>query len=354
MNTESKSELSYFNNTDDLNRFDTEKYAKFIKGNISSILDEAYETTFKKIIETSTSLILNDVHQKMSGYIYNSSVEKHVDIEGDFDKAFKEKVRQWPPNFGQSSHTRLGFWIYNNSKEGVRDDYDSNFFKLKNKQVHDGDLIYMTRIHTYIHVHNGCITSDNFIYVLKNRIVTIKFRSENSSCNTTICRMYINKYNMDIPQVIIDILKLLPSKSDSGANLNLTPDGFDSFMNELDSLIKKFEQNPFYFVSGNSRFHDDIMRQKIELEQQVESFKREKTEFEAEKETVIRLKQEIESSVESEAKLEEMKKENIKRLRILKKIKQERLQLEQERKKLEELKESMESIESLEESDTDE
>jgi hypothetical protein len=350
--TESKSELSYFNSADDLNRFDTEKYAKFIKGNISSILDEAYETTFKKIIETSTSLILNDVHQKMSGYIYNSSVEKQVDIEGDFDKAFKETVRQWPTNFGQSSHNRRGFWIYNNSEEGVRD--DSNFFKLKNKQVHDGDLIYMTRIHTYILVHNGCITSDNFIYVLKNRIVTIKFRVNGSSSGIeSVCKMHINKYNMDIPQVVIDILKLLPSKSDSGANLNLPPDGFDSFMNELDSLIKKFEQNPFYFVSGNSRFHDDIMRQKIELEQQVESFKREKEEFEAEKETILRLRQEIESSVDSEAKLEEMKKENIKRLRILKKIKQEKLQLEQERKKLEELKESMESIESLEESDID-
>lgn len=344
--TESKSELSYFNSSDDLNRFDTEKYAKFIKGNISSILDEAYESTFKKIIETSTSLILNDIHQKMSGYIYNATGEKQV--EEDFDKGFQEKVRQWPPNFGSYGQDS-GYWIYDNKKEGVRSD-SSTFLSIKNKLIKAQELVFTRKINTQRNGHNYYSCSDNIIYILKDKIITIQFQIVSESRQSSICKMYIKNCNIGIPQVVIDILKLLPCDSNS----YLTPEGFDSFMNELDLLIKKFEQNPFYFVSGNSRFHDDITRQKIELEEQVESLRREKAEFEAEKETVLRLKQEIEISIESEAKLEEMKKENIKRLRILKKIKQEKLQLEQERKKLEELKESMESIESLEESDIDE
>jgi len=340
MNTESKSELSYH-----LNRFDTEKYAKFIKGNISSILDEAYETTFKKIIETSTSLILNDVHQKMSGYIYNSSVEKQVDIEGEqYTNLYREMCS-----------------VINNYGKGI-------VIETIDSHIENNRLIYMKKI--CFHCPNtGAFGSyhvsspHNYILIFSNRIFVIRSRNVdyNGSCNNSLTlRVYEYVF---VPKFIIDIFNLfrgeaevIPQTSQWNTattinNQTLTNDGFDSFMNEIDSLIKKFEQNPFYFVSGNSRFHDDIMRQKIELEQQLESFKREKTEFEAEKETILRMRQEIESSIESEAKLEEMKKENIKRLRILKKIKQEKLQLEQERKKLQELKES---IESLEESDIDE
>jgi predicted site-specific integrase-resolvase len=76
------------------------------------------------------------------------------------------------------------------------------------------------------------------------------------------------------------------------------------------------------------------VKQKKKLEQQLEIFNKEKIDFEAEKEKVN-------SILNIESKLEEIKKENFKRLKILKKIKQEKLLIEEERKKLEELKESL-------------
>ena len=338
MNTESKSELSY-----DLNRFDTKKYAKFIKGNISSILNEAYETTFKKIIDTSTSLILNDVHQKMSGYIYNYSVEKQVDIEGE---QYINFYREMCSIINQHHYS---CWLEGKlSHRGeIIETIDEVILQENIK------LIYIKKFEFW-NIQDGSTSPHNYIYVFSNMIIFIRTRHESNGRDFSLT---LKKYEYSsIPSIIIDIFNMFETgKRDyQGCILKhptLNSSGFDSFMNEIDSLIKKFEQNPFYFVSGNSRFYDDIMIQKIELEQQLESFKREKTEFEAEKETILRMRQEIESSIESEAKLEEMKKENIKRLRILKKIKQEKLQLEQERKKLQELKES---IESLEESDIDE
>jgi hypothetical protein len=105
-------------------------------------------------------------------------------------------------------------------------------------------------------------------------------------------------------------------------------------MNQFHLLLKKFEKNPFYFVSGNSRFHRDIIIQKKQLEQQLELLKKQKDEFELEK-------QKISHIVNIDSKLEEIKIENFKRLKILKKIKQEKMLLQEERKKLEELKESL-------------
>ena len=52
-------------------------------------------------------------------------------------------------------------------------------------------------------------------------------------------------------------------------------------------------------------------------------------------------KQKISHIVNIDSKLEEIKIENFKRLKILKKIKQEKMLLQEERKKLEELKESL-------------
>ena len=53
----------------DLNHFDNKKYYEFIQGNLKKILDESYESTFKKIIETNTNQILTNIHTKMSRYI---------------------------------------------------------------------------------------------------------------------------------------------------------------------------------------------------------------------------------------------------------------------------------------------
>lgn len=127
------------------------------------------------------------------------------------------------------------------------------------------------------------------------------------------------------------------------------------YFNNLDLLIKKFESNPFYFVSQNSRFHDDILRQKRQIDAQAETLSRERIELEAEKENVLLMKQEIESSLDIANQLEEIKKENAKRFRLLKKIKAERAELESEKKKLEELKRTIDvSDDDLDELEDDE
>jgi hypothetical protein len=150
--------------------------------------------------------------------------------------------------------------------------------------------------------------------------------------------MYSYSYDF-IPQFIIDIFELINgvSRDSQGYPIDsqtLTPTGFDMFMTQVHSLLKKFEKNPFYFVSGNSRFHHDILKQKKQLEHQLEIFNKEKLEFQAEKEKINNI-------LDIENKLEEIKKENFKRLKILKKIKQEKIIIEEERKKIEEIKESM-------------
>jgi len=327
-------------NSTDLNHFDTEKYSEFIRTNISSILNETYNSTFQKMIELNTNSILTQIHQKMSNYIYDKKSEIEVDIESEeykiFTKSFETKLNK---NID-------GCWCGSNSEAELKRCSKNIIVRTINMYIEKYKLIYIKHIDLPYRSSNSNISKDIYLYIFANKIIVFQFRMENYSNRTEqYITMYSYSYNF-IPQFVIDIFSLVQgvNRDSQGYPNNeqiLTPEGFDIFMNNVDLLLKKFERNPFYFVSGNSRLHNDIVRQKNELEIQLESFNKSQDEFNSEKERFYKLKKEFESSVEVQNKLEEIKKENLKRLKILKKIKEEKALIEEERKKLEEIKQAL-------------
>ena len=316
---------------DDLNHFDTVKFSEIIKANISSVLEETYDTTFRKLIEINTSSIMNQVHQKMSNYIYNHKTDTEIDLESDeyrtFTRDFESKL----------SKNVNGCWCGGDSE--LKRCSKNIIVRTINMYIEKYRLLYIKHIDLPYKSSNSNVSKDIYIYIFSSKIIVFQFRMESFSNRT---EQYITMYSYSydfIPQFVIDIFELVNGvKRDFQGypidDQTLTPNGFDMFMTQVHSLLKKFEQNPFYFVSGNSRFHHDIIKQKKELDLQLELFNKEKVDFQLEKEKVKNI-------LDAERNLEEIKKENFKRLKILKKIKQEKLLLEQERSKLEELKESL-------------
>jgi hypothetical protein len=313
--------------TGDLNHFDTKKYSEFIKDNISSVLDETYNTTFRKLIEKNINSIMSHVHKKMSHYIYEDD-----DIEVDLDS---EEYKSFTHSFeSKLSKNITGCWCGGDTE--LKRCTKSIIVRTINMYIEKYRLIYIKHIDLPYRSSDSNITKDIYIYVFSSKIMIFQFRTE--SRTESDITMYSYPYEF-VSRFIIDIFNLVsPSKRDSHEYpidiQILTPRGFDLFMNQFHLLLKKFEKNPFYFVSGNSRFHRDIIIQKKQLEQQLELLKKQKDEFELEK-------QKISHIVNIDSKLEEIKIENFKRLKILKKIKQEKMLLQEERKKLEELKESL-------------
>lgn len=316
-------------NSTDLNHFDTNKYSEFIKTNISSVLNETYNNTFQKIIELNTTSILNQIHQKMSNYIYEQKPITEIDVESEEYKIFTK-------NFETKLNENInGCWCGNDRESELKRCNKNIIVRTINTYIEKYKLIYIKHLDLPYRSSNSNISKDIYIYVFTNKIIVFQFRMENYSNRTEqYITMFSYSYNF-IPQFVIDIFNLVQgvNRDSQGYPIDeqiLTPQGFDIFMTHIDSLLKKFE-NPFYFVSGNSRFYNDIVQQKIEYEKKIE-------EFEVEKERFNKVKKDLESSFELENKLEELKKENIKRIKILKKIKEEKALFEEERKRLEEIK----------------
>ena len=315
----------------DLNHFDALKYSEFIKANISSVLEETYDTTFRKLIEINTNTIINQVHQKLTNYIYEQRTEVEIDLDSEEYKTFTSDFeKKLSKNFNAC-------WCGGESE--LKRCSKSIIVRTINMYIEKYKLIYIKHIDLPYKSSNSNVSKDIYIYIFSSKIIVFQFRMESFNNRTEqYITMYSYKYDF-IPQFIIDIFELVNGvKRDfQGYPINeqtLTPNGFDMFMTQVHSLLKKFEQNPFYFVSGNSRFHQNTIKQQKQLEERIEIFNKEKDEFELEK-------QKINNILDVENKLEEIKKENFKRLKILKKIKEERILLEQEKKKLEEIKESL-------------
>jgi hypothetical protein len=315
----------------DLNHFDAIKYSEFIKANISSVLDETYDTTFRKLIEINTNSIMNQVHRNMSNYIYDHKTDTEIDLDSQEYKTFTREFEK------KLSKNVNGCWCGGESE--LKRCSKNVIVRTINTYIEKYKLIYIKHIDLPYKSSDSNVSKDIYIYIFSSKIIIFQFLMESFNKRT---EQYITMYSYSydfIPQFVIDIFELVNgvSRDSQGYPIDgqtLTPNGFDMFMTQVHSLFKKFEQNPFYFLSGNSRFHQDIVKQKKKLEQQLEIFNKEKIDFEAEKEKVN-------SILNIESKLEEIKKENFKRLKILKKIKQEKLLIEEERKKLEELKESL-------------
>jgi hypothetical protein len=319
------------NTNDDLNHFDTVKYSEFIKANISSVLEETYDTTFRKLIEINKNSILNQVHQNMTNYIYDNKPTIEIDLDSEEYKTFTREFEK------KLSKNVNGCWCGGDSE--LKRCSKNAIVRTINIYIEKYKLIYIKHIDLPYKSSDSNVSKDIYIYIFASKIIVFQFRMESFNNRT---EQYITMYSYSydfIPQFIIDIFELINgvSRDSQGYPIDsqtLTPTGFDMFMTQVHSLLKKFEKNPFYFVSGNSRFHHDILKQKKQLEHQLEIFNKEKLEFQAEKEKINNI-------LDIENKLEEIKKENFKRLKILKKIKQEKIIIEEERKKIEEIKESM-------------
>jgi hypothetical protein len=328
---------SHLDNLSDLNHFDNQKYSEFIKANITSVIEETYNITFQKIIELNTSSIINEIHQKMTSYIYNQKTNSEIDLEGEEYKNFTKKFES---NLNKNLN---GCWCGTDSDTELKRCSKNVIIRTINMYIDRYKLIYIKNINLPYRSTNSNISKDIYLYIFSNKIIVFQFRFESFTNRTEqYITMYSYSYNF-IPQFIIDIFNLVDgfNRDSNEDNQILTPTGFDIFMIKLDSLLKKFEQNPFYFASENSRFHQDIINQKNAFEIKLEHFKKEQAEFTLEKEKVYKLKEELETSLEIANKLEEIKRENLKRLKILKKIKEEKLLIENERKKLEEIRQSL-------------
>lgn len=315
----------------DLNHFDALKYSEFIKANISSVLEETYDTTFRKLIEINTNTIINQVHQKLSNYIYEQKTDIEIDLDSEEYKTFTSEFEK------KLSKNLNGCWCGGDSEP--KKCSKSIIFRTINMYIEKYKLIYIKHIDLPYKSSNSNVSKDIYIYIFSSKIIVFQFRMESFNNRT---EQYVTMYSYEydfIPQFIIDIFELVNGvKRDFQGypidDQTLTPNGFDMFMTQVHFLLKKFEKNPFYFVSGNSRFHQNTIKQQKQLEERIETFNKEKAEFELEK-------QKINNIIDVENKLEEIKKENLKRLKILKKIKEERILLEQEKKKLEEIRDSL-------------
>lgn len=311
----------------DLNHFDTVKYREFIKNNISSVLEETYENTFRKLIEININSIMNQVHEKMAHYIYDYD-DTEVSLDSDeykiFTRSFESKL----------SKNVSGCWCGGDSE--LKRCSKSIIVRTINMYIEKYRLIYIKHIDLPYRSSDSNITKDIYIYVFSNKVMVFQFRIESKT------EQYITMYSYEytfIPRFVIDIFNLVSGvKRDSqGYPIDtqmLTPNGFDLFMNQVHLILKKFEQNPFYFASGNSKLHQNIILQKKQIEQQFLILNKQKEEFELEKQKVSHI-------VDVESKLAEIKNENFKRLKILKKIKKERFLLQEEIKRLEDLKETL-------------
>lgn len=315
----------------DLNHFDALKYSEFIKANISSVLEETYDTTFRKLIEINTNTIINQVHQKLSNYIYEQKKDIEIDLDSEEYKTFTSEFEK------KLSKNVNGCWCGGDSE--LKKCSKSIIVRTINMYIEKYKLIYIKHIDLPYKSSNSNVSKDIYIYIFSSKIIVFQFRMESFNNRT---EQYVTMYSYEydfIPQFIIDIFELVNGvKRDFQGypidDQTLTPNGFDMFMTQVHFLLKKFEKNPFYFVSGNSRFHQDIIKQQRQLQIQIDTFNREKVEFETEK-------QKVNNILDIENKLEEIKKENLKRLKILKKIKEEKILLEQEKKKLEEIRDSL-------------
>jgi hypothetical protein len=233
-------------------------------------------------IDSEETELLEEIERKMQGSheIIEETERERITFESTINGALNTPNSHYS-HFG-------GCWEVDGSeRKAIRFD---EILKHKREAMRDG-LIFSKIINI-----DQC--GSTFVYISQNKILTIGVKGRNSGKYTVMIEMTLKNYRF-IPNFVIDMFKCF-NRHDCQSSF--TYFGFEEFINGIESIIRKTENNSFYPLMGNTILKDQIAENrkkfnsfKSRIEQEIGELKKEieKLKVNSEVDKILALQQEI-------------------------------------------------------------